>query len=84
MKGQQHLVISSEPLAPGEDRQVLCGKIIKEAVWTFQSLENGEVANRTKTCPKCWAKLTPDEVTEYVYGAIPRAEAEKYFTESAG
>lgn len=82
MRGQPHLVVSPDPLEAGKDYSALCGKEISEAVWVWQVVERGEVVDRLKTCPKCWAQLSPDDATEYVYGAVPRAEAEKYFSES--
>jgi len=82
MKGQPHLVVSPDPLEQRQDYKALCGKEVSEAVWVWQVVERGEVVDRIKTCAKCWAQLSPERVTEYVYGAIPASEAQEEMQEA--
>jgi len=79
MKRQPHLIVSPDPLKPGENYQALCGKEIEQAVWVWQVVERGEAVDRLKTCPKCWGRLISGESSEpvkYVYGAISARDAQ--------
>ncbi len=83
MKGQPHLIVSPEPLTAGKDYVSLCRKEIISAVWVWQVVERGQVVDRLRTCTKCWERLRPDDVTEYVYGAISRSDVKEENDEAA-
>lgn len=89
MRGQPHLIESTEPLKSGRDYTVLCGAEVKDAYFAME-WEQGRMGPIAlvvgNTCPKCVKALTflfenrhPEETRaqNYLYGAISGSEVKR-------